>query len=362
LAAIWRGLAFLLRGRNAEAREVLEKGLASMQRADRMLEVPTAACYLAEACWRLGDEDASDEAAALAIRVAEERGTIHLLLAALSDVPAVAVRGADTEASRLSRWHELTAMLTNSGEIVVAARSPRLVLEDLGEPVIRLDGAPVVPRLRKSVELLAYLLAAPDRAASRQELLDALFDSRNEAAGRSYLRQALYRLREVLPPELGPVLDGDRFRLPAPDLVVSRSVEVLAAFDRAGRQNAENRIETLRVALAQTERGSHLQGMSGSWIGDRGAEIAERILRARLDLAREAFQLGRYREATENVDAVLRQDPFREHAWLLRLSLAQASGNDDHVLALYQRYVATMSELEVPPSAEVHRLVTQLRR
>jgi LuxR family maltose regulon positive regulatory protein len=32
------------------------------------------------------------------------------------------------------------------------------------------------------------------------------------------------------------------------------------------------------------------------------------------------------------------------------------------VLALYQQYVATMRELGMPPSAEVHRLVTRLRQ
>ena len=55
----------------------------------------------------------------------------------------------------------------------------------------------------------------------------------NEAAVRSYLRQALYRLREVLPDDLSPVLRGDRFCLPGPELVSSGAAEVLAAFAQA---------------------------------------------------------------------------------------------------------------------------------
>ena len=98
-AWLWRGLAFLLRHRDAEARDVLQRCVQSMRQADRMLEIPTAACYLAEAHWRLGDEDASDESAALAISAAQQRGCVHLLLAALSDVPGVALRGADTESA-----------------------------------------------------------------------------------------------------------------------------------------------------------------------------------------------------------------------------------------------------------------------
>jgi DNA-binding SARP family transcriptional activator len=226
---------------------------------------------------------------------------------------------------------------------------------------LQLDGETVTPRLRKSVELLAYLLASPDHEAGRQELVDALFDSDNEAAGRSYLRQALYRLREVLPDDLSPTVRGDRFRLPGPDLVSSSAAEVLAAFAQADHQDKEARLDTLTVALARTERGTYLSGLSGDWVEARRDEIDEWIARARLDLAKVAFRLGRYREAIANVEAVLRLDPYREQAWLLRLTLAQASGNDDHVLALYQRYVATMEKLAVPPSAQVRRLVTRLR-
>lgn len=361
LAWLWRGLAFLLHHRDAEARDVLQQTVQSMRRADRLLEFPTAACYLAEALWRLGDEDGSDESAALAVSVAEERHSVHLLLTALSDVPAVAVRGADTESNRLSRWHELTASLANGRRITAAGQTRRLILEDFGEPELYVDGDVVTPRLRKSVELLAYLLATAAHEARRQELLDALFDSSSEAAGRSYLRQALYRLREVVPEDLSPVLQGDRLCLPGPALAGSTAAEVLAAFAQADHQDGEVRLDTLTAALLRTERGTYLRGLSGEWVLARRAELDERILRARLDLAKVAFRLGRYREAVAHVDTVLRLDPYREQAWLLRLTLAQASGNDDHVLTLYQRYVATMRELAVPPSAEVHRLVTRLR-
>ena len=361
LAWLWRGLAYLLGHRDAEARDMLQRCLRSMRHADRTLEVPTAACYLAEAHWRLGEEDASDESAALAISVAEERGSVHLLLIALADVPAVAVRGADTEPGRLSRWRELTASLANGRRVTAAGRVPRLTLADLGPPELRLDGEIVTPRLRKSVELLAYLLTRPGQEAGRQELLDALFDSGNEAAERSYLRQALYRLREVLPDELSPTVRGDRFRLPGPEVVSSGAADALAAFTQAAHQDGEARLDTLTVALARTERGRYLHGLSGDWVEARRAELDEAIGRARLDLAKVAFRLGRYREAIASVDAVLRLDPYREQAWLLRLTLAQASGDDDQVLALYQRYVATMDKLAVPPSAQVRRLVTRLR-
>lgn len=358
---LWRGLAYLLSGKDADARDKLMAAIESMQTTDHRLELVSAATYLSEAHWRTGSEEAADEAAALALSAADEMGSMHLLLAALEDVPAVAVRGADTEPQRTSRWHELTTLLARRGGIAVAARQPRLVLEEFGEPLLLLDGVDVTPRLRKSTELLARLIAAPTREVGRQEILDGLFHSRSEPAARSYLRQALYRLREALPEDLSPVLDGDRMSLTGPDIVTGTAEEVLARIGQADRQEGETRLTTLTEALARSDRGPYLSGLNSSWVEARRAEIAERLLRARLDLARIAYRLGRYWESASAVDVVLRHDPYREEAWLLRLSLAQASGSDDGVLATYQRYVAAMRELGVPPSAEIQREIARMR-
>ena len=362
LAELWTGLALLLRGRDAAARDVLRRCVDGMQRGNRRLELATAAAYLAEAEWRTGDEDSSDASAALALAVATEQGSQHLLLTALTDVPAVASRSADAEPTRMSPWHEITALLSDQAVIQVPGHSPRLVFEEFGEPQLLVDGRPAQPRLSKSLELLAFLIDAPDRQATRQELLDGLFAGRNDAAGRSYLRQALYRLREVLPEELTPTQSGDRYRLPGPDLVNGTAQTVLGWLAEAGRQDGEIRLRTLTRALARTERGPFLAPLSSPWVDARREEIEERITTAQLDRGRVALSLGRYREARDAVEAALRRDPYREQGWRLSLSLAQASGNDDAVLALYQRYVATMRDLGVPPSAEVHRLVTRLRR
>ena len=130
---------------------------------------------------------------------------------------------------------------------------------------------------------------------------------------------------------------------------------------QADRQDDETRLATLTEALTRTDRGPYLQGFGGEWVDGRRQEIEERLLNARLDLAKVAFRLDKYWEASGAVDAVLAQDSYREDAWLLRLSLTHASGSDDGVLATYQRYVATMREAGVPPSAEIQRHLTRLR-
>jgi ATP/maltotriose-dependent transcriptional regulator MalT len=359
---LWRGLSLLLRDRNEEAREELSACVASMQVGDRRLELAAAAAYLAEAQWRLGEEDASDASAELALAVSADQGAQHLLLTALTDVPAVAVRSADAAPTRMSRWHELTALLASQNTLRVSSRGPRLLLEEFGEPTVTVDDRPTQPRLSKSIELLGYLIDAPGRKATRQQLLDALFEGGNDASGRSYLRQALYRLREAVPDELAPLQEDDRFRLAGTELVNGTAQMLLESLGQADRQDGEIRLRTLTGALAHADRGPYLATVSSSWAEQRRAEIEDRINSARFEAARLAFRLSRYREARQLLDELLRRNPYREQTWLLAISLAHATGSDDAVLALYQRYTAAMRELGVPPSAEAHRLVTQLRR
>ncbi|MFJ4848667.1 MULTISPECIES: BTAD domain-containing putative transcriptional regulator [unclassified Streptomyces] len=358
---MWSGLSMLLQDRDAEGHELLAECVLSMQRGDRRLDLPTAAVYLAEAQWRLGREDESDATADLAIASATAQGSQHLLLTALADVPSVAARAADTRSSRMSPWHEILAALSGQDPVRVNVSRPRLVLEEFGEPSLTVDGNAAQPRLTKSVELLSYLLGKPGRSATREELLGALFGGRNDAAGRSYLRQALYRLREVLPDDLGPTQEGDVFRLAGPALAMGSAQRAVDLVAQAGRQDGETRLQTLSDALTSADRGPYLATVSGVWVAERRAALAETFLSARVDAARLAYRMNRYRQAKGLVDRVLREDPYREQAWRLAIQLAHASGSDDAVLALYQRYVVRMRELGVPPSDEVRRLVAQLR-
>ncbi|WP_344114054.1 BTAD domain-containing putative transcriptional regulator [Nocardioides humi] len=359
---LWSGLSLLHQDRDTEAHDLLAACLGSMRRGDRQLDLPAAAVYLAEAQWRLGLEDESDETAEFAMECATQLGSQHLLLTALADMPAVATRSADNVATRTSPWHRALAVLSGQSHVSVHVEAPRLVLEEFGDPVLTVDGAVVQPRLTKSVELLSYLLGAPARRASRVELLGALFGGRNDGAGRSYLRQALYRLREVLPEELSPAQDGDVFSLAGPDLALGTAQLTVDLIAQAGRQDGTTRLATLERAIAATRSGPFLKSMSGEWLNQRREDLREALLAARVDAATIAYQLSRYREAKGWIDEVLQEDPYREQAWQLAIRLAQGTGSDDAVLALYQRYAARMRELGVPPSDDVRRLVTQFRR
>src|SRR5581483_4335554 len=207
----WSGMVLLLRNQHAAAVRRLRRAVRSMQRSDRILELPTAAVHLAEAEWRLGNDDASDRAADIAAAAAARQGSNHILLQALADFPSVASRRLDADADADSTWHELGRALVARDVPLAVAGGTDVVLDEFA-PALYVAGEPVRPRIRKSYELLAYLLAA-GRPVARTELLDALFDGRADASAGSYLRQAAHRLREVLPPDVELAADGDRLRL-----------------------------------------------------------------------------------------------------------------------------------------------------
>jgi DNA-binding SARP family transcriptional activator len=358
----WRGLALLLDGPGADAVGPLTRAVASMQRSGRILELPTAAALLAEAHWRAGDEDAADRAADLALEAANRQGSNHHLLLALADFPAVVARRLDAEASSDSPWHAIGRALMVRGVALDASPSTSVRVEDLGRPSLVVDGREVRPRIAKSVALLAYLAAAPEHEAERSELLDALFDGRADDSARSYLRQAVHRLREVLPEGVGPAFDGSRLRFGAPVALSGASARAEALLAEASRLQDEDRLALLLEAVALLDRGEYLDGVDAPWVAERREHLAGLRAGARLDAARLAFDLGRYAEAGELAEGALREDPYMESAWRLLMRVAGAVGDEDGVIAAFRRCAGALDELGAAPSDSTQRLLQQLRR
>jgi hypothetical protein len=195
---LWHGLMGLLDNDAATAAVHLRDAVALMVKWDRLFFLPIAGVYLAEAEWRLGDDEAADAAADLALHAAREQQSNHLLLQVLREFPVVVSRRLDAVAGTDSAWNGIGRTLMSEGLIGGAGLLPRVHVGEFGTPAILVDGTAVQPKLTKSTELLAYL-AAHDGRASREDLLDDLFDGRADDSARAYVRQALNRLREVLP-------------------------------------------------------------------------------------------------------------------------------------------------------------------
>jgi DNA-binding SARP family transcriptional activator len=357
---LWHGLIGLLDGDDESAAIHLRRAVELMVHWDRLQFMPTAAVYLAEAEWRLENEEAADAAADLALEAAGRQGSDHMLLQALREFPAVASRRLDAEPDFDSAWHEIgralmDQRLTPSGRLIARAH-----VREFGEPGIVIDGEEVQVKLRKSIELLAYL-AAHGHRATKNELLDNLFNSRTDDSARSYLRQAVNRLRQALPADASLAVDGDEV-VWSGGALTSDSIELRSTVEQARLLRGRPRLEATLAALELFERGEYLADAGSGWVETRRQELAELAADARHAAAEAAFELGEYRQADELAQGILRDDPFRESVWRLAMRIAGAMGHDDLVIARYRACEAALSRLEVAPAASTRQLLDRLRR
>jgi DNA-binding SARP family transcriptional activator len=357
---LWRGLMALLDDDAVKAGVHLRRAVALLQQWDRLFFLPAAGVYLAEAEWRLGDEDAADAAADLALAGAQRQASNYLLLQALREFPSVVARRLDAEAGVDSPWHRIGRALMAEGALSDVALLPRVHVREFGAPALVVDGEEVHPKLSKSLELLAYL-ATHRRRASRQTLLDELFDGRTDGSARSYVRQALARLKDVLPDD-APLEVGAEEVAWRDEHLSSDGLRLERLVQSAARVGGAARIEILDDALALTASGDYLPGVTSPWVDKRRAVLASLATDASLDIAEVAFELGDLGRAEQQVQLVLASDPYRESAWRLAMRVAAAMGQDDQVIARFRGCRAALAELSTDPAESTRHLLKNLRR
>lgn len=356
------GAALLLEGEDRRARDCLAETVDSMQRGDRILWLPTAAVHLAEAQWRLGEEQSADDAANLALRAAERQGSNHLLLQALAEFPAVLSRRLDSERGADSPWHELGRALMVQGVELGDVLAASVHVTEFGRTSVLVNGADAALRLKKSYELLAYLANSGRESLPRQELLEALFQGRGDDAASSYLRQAVLRLRRAVPDVLTTEPAAGRVALGPGVRVITESERLSSLLRQAASLRGQDRLRTLLQALEIAGRGEYLPGVHSSWAEERRRYLAGVVQEARHDAAEIAFATGHYRQAARLVGDVLRADPFRESAWRLQMRIADALGDRDRVIAAYRACERALAELGTQPAPTTVQLLQDLRR
>jgi DNA-binding SARP family transcriptional activator len=358
---MWTGCAQLIAERDGQALTRLLGAVSSMRRADRVLELPTAAIYLAEAHERAGRRDLADGCADLALEASGRLGSRHLLLGALDDFPAVLTRRMDAEDNVDGVWHGLGRALAARARAIRRPPFPRLRLRDLGPPELTVDGEARRVRIGKSYALLAYLVHVGGRA-TRTELLDALFDGRDDDSARAYLRQAAQVLREVLPAGLELLRDGDAFVLEGAAAVETETMLLDARLVNAGALIGAARLKATQRVIDACDGAIFLKGIDCRWVTARREEIDAAIADALIDVALVAFELSRLNLAREALAAVLDRDPLREQAWRLLMRVSASQGLDDRVIEAYRQCETTLGAVGLEPAPSTRLLVQRLRR
>ena len=310
-----------------------------------------------------GDEDAADRAADLALAAAAKQGSNHLFLQALADFPAVVARRIDAEPATPSPWHDLGRALQAQGVAVDPLVGPLIELEEFGGKALAVNGTVVRPRIAKAYEVLAYLASCPGQCASRDEVLDALFDGRADASARSYLRQAFHRLREVLPDGVELTVESARVALGEGAVIRSESARVEALLAQAARLQGE-RASRGDARGARAARARRLPAGRAHGLGRRSAAGSSTRWPPTPASRRRSWPSLRAAigDAERLVAAVLRDDPYREAAWRLQMRLASAVGDEDRVIGAFRGCERALGELGTRPAGATRHLLDALRR
>jgi DNA-binding SARP family transcriptional activator len=356
---MWRGLAALVDGDDETAALELRSAVAVMTTWERLLNLPMAATYLAEAEWRLGNSDEADAAADAALAAADRQGSRHLLIQVLKEFPAVVSRRLDAEAESDSAWHGLGRAVLGREAAAAHQLSARVSALDLGQQAVEVDGAVVVPKLVKSVELLSFLALHGGRVA-KPTLIAHLFENSSAESAAAYFRMALSGLRKILPPDVPFGMEG-------PDLVwsgdslTSSSTSLEAIATGIAQLPASQQGPTIARALAQLGAGEFLPQSKSEWVVERRALLAE-LHTDLLEMgALAAYRDEDYLRSDQLAAQVLERDPLRERSWRLAMRVASALGDRDRVAALHRRCVRALDEIGAAPEAATTALARQLR-
>lgn len=248
---------------------------------------------------------------------------------------------------------------------------PRYKLGFLGSPVANRrdpDGTEIDLdcRLRRSLQVLAYLASSPGMEAGREELMEAIWPTegertidRNFHPTLSHLRRALeagFRQREQTVPLL---FRRGVYRL-NPDFVWEVDALELDLRLDEGKARLE-RGEPAAAAEAwergwRLYRGAFLQGHYEAWVSERRDRYQRHYLELLRELGDVYLRLELPEKAMDAYRSVLLEDPLYERVHVALMRLYASQGRRDLVRRQYDRLCTLLlEEVGVQPQPQTTR-------
>jgi DNA-binding SARP family transcriptional activator/tetratricopeptide (TPR) repeat protein len=243
---------------------------------------------------------------------------------------------------------------------------PRTTSRLFGPLRLEIDGVDLAGGLPggQATALLCYLLANPDRAADREELIAVLWPESPPRDPQGALRPILSRLRRAVAPAAIEGRDRLRLLLPTP---VWRDVDEAGQRLDAARAAARRAVwETVREhseAAVELLRPGFLPGLEGEWLDARRRELEDLLLEA-LELAARGARMDSPPDlaaAERTSRELIARAPYRETGYRLLMEALAASGNVAEALRVYDDLrVLLRDELGAVPAAEIQALHERL--
>ncbi len=239
------------------------------------------------------------------------------------------------------------------------APSPRFGLSLLGRfELTGPDGVVDLPS-KKLAGLLAYLACTAPQPQPRERLSALLWGSHFDAQAKQNLRQALFRLRQVLGQD---VLESDGEAVSLNAAAVLCDVSRFKVLVREGSRDALS-------AAADLYRGRLVDDVTVSeegwneWLTDERARLQELALGALVGLGQQELAAGRAEHALKAGQRAIALNNMREDAHRLIVQALAASGRKAEALKHYQDLVALLKdELNTEPDAATRSLVAEVGR
>src|SRR6185437_6383354 len=257
-------------------------------------------------------------------------------LAAIEAPPPAAPPASDP-APTPDQWEQVPAALP----------IPAVCVTTLGRFAIERDGAilpePAWPR-RTAITLFKFLLSAPGRRQTRDQVLDSLWPDEDPAAARLALRMATHAVRHaldvisgasVLLARVGTLALAEQARL----WVDADAFTATATVALAGRD-----IASCRAALAYYGGDYLPDDLYEDWAEQRREELASLRISVLLHQARLCGEGGDLAEARAALAAVLAADPLHEDAAIRQMTILAAAGDRAEALRVYEKLRAALEE------------------
>jgi predicted ATPase/DNA-binding SARP family transcriptional activator/Tfp pilus assembly protein PilF len=226
----------------------------------------------------------------------------------------------------------------------------------LGQFHLRLDNRPIEIPSRPAQSLFAYLVLRSGTPQRREKLAGLLWPDATETNARSYLRQALWRIRKALE-------SADRDYFITDDLTVAFSAEADYALDVAllEREVAADTPTDELLRSVEVYQGELLPGFYDEWV-DQERERLQAIYESKMTWLLDSLVAEqRWPETLQWAERWIALGSVPEPAYRALMLAHHALGDRSSMAASYQRCVEVLQrELAVEPSETTRALYEQL--
>ncbi len=247
---------------------------------------------------------------------------------------------------------------------IISEALPELRIQAFGEPVVSLDGVPIVRwHLARAMELFFFLLES-GRPMRKEQILTALWPD-SDGQVEQTLRTNVYYARKILGENAILYRAGTYELKLAPFYRVKYDIEVFENHTLQARRAREVQDSfTVRAELLKAidlYRGDYVRPFYSDWCTFRRNELRQAYLDIRQELAQLALRQKQFAESLDHWQHMLAVDNCLEEAYdgLIRCYLLQ--GKRSLALRQYQRCLESLkNELGVEPGPALQRLYQQL--